>query len=62
MKLNYIDYEELPISVTFTRGDIELLSEFFDINHDVIDNYSRPHGMKAIVNCFQEINAKLQEI
>ncbi len=31
MRLNYIDYAELPLSVMFVKGDIEAIHEFFKI-------------------------------
>lgn len=62
MKLNYIDYAELPLSVMFTKGDIEAIHEFFKENSNAIDNCKRPHGMGQIAICFAEIHAKLEEV
>jgi len=62
MRLNYIDYADLPVSVMFVRGDIEAIHEFFEDNSNAIINCKRPHAMNQIANCFAEINAKLQEV
>ena len=62
MRLNYIDYAELPLSVMFVKGDIEAIHEFFQDNSSAIDNFKRPHGMIQIANCFAEIHAKLEEV
>jgi len=62
MRLNYIDYAELPLSVMFVKGDIEAIHEFFQDNSSAIDNCKRPHGMSQIANCFAEIYAKLEEV
>jgi hypothetical protein len=62
MKLNYIDYAELPLSVMFTKGDIEAINEFFKENSNAIDNCKRPHRVGLIANCFAEIHAKLEEV
>lgn len=60
MRLNYIDYADLPLSVMFTRSDIEAINEFFQDNSDVIKKCKRPHTMNQIVNCFAEIHEKLE--
>lgn len=62
MRLNYIDYAELPLSVMFVKGDIETIHEFFQDNSSAIDNCKRPHGMSQIANFFAEIHAKLEEV
>jgi len=62
MRLNYIDYAELPLSVIFVKGDIEAIHEFFKENPDLIEICKRPHAMTQIANCFAEIHAKLEEV
>jgi len=62
MRLNYIDYADLPVSVMFVRGDIEAIHEFLKDHSDVIKNCKRPHAMEQIANCFAEIHAKLEEV
>jgi hypothetical protein len=62
MRLNYIDYAELPLSVMFVKGDIEAIHEFFEDNSNAIINCKRPHAMNLIANCFAEIHAKMEEI
>jgi predicted heme/steroid binding protein len=62
MRLNYIDYAELPLSVMFTKGDIEAIHEFFKDHSDAIKNCKRPHAMEQIAVCFADINAKLEEV
>jgi hypothetical protein len=62
MKLNYIDYADLPLSVMFVKGDIEAIHEFFEDNSNAIINCKRPHAMNLIANCFAEIHAKLEEV
>jgi len=62
MRLNYIDYADLPVSVMFVRGDIEAIHEFFEDNSDAIINCKRPHAINLIANCFAEIHAKLEEV
>ena len=62
MRLNYIDYADLPLSVMFVKGDIEAIHEFFEDNSNAIINCKRPHAMSQIANCFAEIHAKLQEV
>ena len=62
MKLNYIDYADLPLSVMFTKGDIEAIHEFFKDHSDVIKSCKRPHAMEQIAVCFADINAKLEEV
>lgn len=59
MRLNYIDYADLPLSVMFTKADIETIHEFFQDNSDVIKKCKRSHTMDQIVNCFAEIHEKL---
>ena len=61
MRLNYIDYAELPLSVMFVKGDIEAIHEFFEDNSNAIINCKRPHAMNLIANCFAEIHAKMEE-
>ncbi len=62
MRLNYIDYADLPVSVMFVRGDIEAIHEFFEDNSDVLGKCKRPYAMSEIANCFAEIHAKLEEV
>jgi hypothetical protein len=62
MKLNYIDYADLPLSVMFVKGDIEAIHEFFKDNSNAINDCKRPHAMRQIANCFGEIHAKLEEV
>jgi len=62
MRLNYIDYAELPLSVMFVKGDIEAIHEFFQDNSDALGKCKRPHSMTQIANCFAEIHAKLEEV
>ena len=62
MRLNYIDYADLPLSVMFTKGDIEAIHEFLKENSDAIESCKRPHAMTGIANCFAEIHAKLEEV
>ena len=62
MRLNYIDYADLPLSVMFVRSDIEAIHEFFQENSTVIKNCKRPHAMTQIANCFADIHAKLEEV
>lgn len=62
MRLNYIDYADLPVSVMFVKGDIEAIHEFLKENSEAIENCKRPHAMKGIANCFAEIHAKLEEV
>ena len=62
MRLNYIDYADLPLSVMFTKGDIEAIHEFLKDNSSAIESCKRPHAMTGIANCFAEIHAKLEEV
>lgn len=62
MRLNYIDYAELPLSVMFVKGDIEAIHKFLKDNSDAIDSCATPHAMTGIANCFAEIHAKLEEV
>jgi hypothetical protein len=65
MRLNYIDYADLPVSVMFVKDDIELLHEFFlfvDANLDVNEDFKRPISLRQIITCFAEIHAKLEEV
>ena len=62
MRLNYIDYADLPVSVMFVKGDIEAIHEFLKENPEAIENCKRPHAMTGIANCFAEIHAKLEEV
>jgi hypothetical protein len=62
MRLNYIDYADLPLSVMFVKGDIEAIHEFFKDNSNAINDCKRPHAMRQIANCFAEIHAKLEEV
>ena len=62
MRLNYIDYADLPLSVMFVKGDIEAIHEFFQDNSNALSNCKRPHAMNLIANCFAEIHEKLEEV
>lgn len=62
MRLNYIDYAELPLSVMFVKSDIDAIHTFFKDNSSAINNCDTPHAMKKIATCFAEIHAKLEEI
>jgi hypothetical protein len=62
MRLNYIDYADLPLSVMFTKGDIEAIHEFLKDNSGAIESCKRPHAMTGIASCFAEIHAKLEEV
>lgn len=61
MKLNYIDYAELPLSVMFLKSDIDAIHTFLKDNSSAIDNCATPHAMSQIADCFAEIQAKLKE-
>jgi hypothetical protein len=65
MRLNYIDYADLPLSVMFVKDDIELLHEFFlfaEANLNINEDFKRPISLKQIITCFAEIHAKLEEV
>jgi hypothetical protein len=62
MRLNYIDYAELPLSVMFTKGDINAIHKFFKDNTSAIANCATPHAMEQIAVCFADIHAKLEEV
>ena len=65
MRLNYIDYADLPVSVMFVKDDIELLHEFFlfvDANADIDEDFRRPISLRQLIHCFVEIHAKLEEV
>ena len=62
MRLNYIDYAELPLSVMFVRADIEAIHMFLKDNANAIDSCATPHAMTGIAKCFAEIHAKLEEV
>ena len=62
MRLNYIDYADLPLSVMFVKSDIDAIHEFLKDNPSAIDNCATPYAMRGIANCFAEIHAKLEEV
>jgi len=62
MRLNYIDYAELPLSVMFVKSDIDAIHTFLKDNPSAIDNCATPHAMRGIATCFAEIHAKLEEV
>ena len=62
MRLNYIDYADLPLSVMFTKGDINAIHKFLKDNTSAIANCATPHAMEQIAFCFADINAKLEEV
>jgi hypothetical protein len=61
MKLNYIDIDETPVSVTFVADEIRLINSFFKETKDQISNFNRNFAMEQIAETFEEINKKLEE-
>jgi len=59
MKLNYIDYDELPVSIMFVADEIKLICEFLKLHSKSIDDCERPFALQQIANTFHEVNAKL---
>ena len=61
MKLNYIDIDETPVSVTFVANEIRIINSFFKYTKDEISNFNRSCSMERIAKTFEEINTKLEE-
>ncbi len=61
MKLNYIDIDETPVSVTFVADEIRIINSFFKETKDEISNFNRNFAMEKIAKTFEEINTKLEE-
>jgi hypothetical protein len=61
MKLNYIDIDETPVSVTFVADEIRIINSFFKETKDQISNFNRNFAMEQIAETFEEINKKLEE-
>lgn len=61
MKLNYIDIDETPVSVTFVADEIRMINSFFKEAKDQISTFGRSLAMQRIAETFEEINTKLGE-
>jgi len=59
MKLNYIDYEQLPVSIMFVGDEIQIICEFLKLHSKSIDDFHRPFALQQIANTFHEVNQKL---
>ena len=59
MKLNYIDIDEIPVSITFVADEIKVISNFLELHKAQIENFNRSALMEDMANKFAEINAKL---
>lgn len=59
MKLNYIDCDELPVSIMFVAHEIQTICEFLKLHSKSIDDFNRPYALQAIANTFHEINKEL---
>ena len=59
MKLNYIDYNELPVSIMFVAEEIQTICEFLKLHSKSIDDFDRPFTLQQIAKTFHEVNQKL---
>ena len=61
MKLNYIDIDETPVSVTFLADEIKVINSFLKHNASEVQNFNRSSQMERIAEIFAEITAKLDK-
>ena len=59
MKLNYIDYDELPVSIMFVADEIQVICEFLKLHSKSIDDFGRSFALQQIANTFHEVNQKI---
>jgi len=59
MKLNYIDVDETPVSVTFVAHEINMICEFFKLNEQCIKDFHSPYALESMSNTFHEINKEI---
>ena len=59
MKLNYIDIDETPVSVTFLADEVKTISSFLRHNASEVQNFNRSALMEDMANKFAEITARL---
>jgi len=59
MKLNYIDYDELPVSIMFVADEIKLICDFLKEHNELIGDFHAPFSLQQIANTFHEVNQKL---
>lgn len=59
MKLNYIDVDETPVSVTFVAHEIKMICEFFKLNEQCIKDFHCSYALERIANTFHEINKEI---
>jgi predicted butyrate kinase (DUF1464 family) len=61
MKLNYIDFQETPVSIMFTAGDIKAMDQFLSSTETQIKDFYLSGSMTEIAKVFSEIRIKLDE-
>ena len=61
MKLNYIDIDETPVSVTFLADEVKTISSFLRHNASEVQNFNRSATMERIAETFAEITARLNK-
>ena len=59
MKLNYIDHDQVPVSVMFVADEIKMICEFFKLKEQCIKDFKHPYALESITNTFHEINKEL---
>lgn len=62
MRLNYIDIDETPVSITFVADEIKVISNFLELHKAQIESFNRSALMEVMANKFAEIHAKLEEV
>ena len=61
MKLNYIDIDETPVSVTFLADEVKTINSFLRDNANQVQKFNRSATMERIAETFAEITAKLNK-
>ena len=58
MKLNYIDTDETPVSITFVADEIKVISNFLNLHQAQIESFNRSACMESMANKFADIAAR----
>ena len=61
MKLNYIDIDETPVSITFVADEIKVINSFLELHKAQVESFNRSALMEDMANKFAEITAKLDK-
>ncbi len=59
MKLNYIDIDETPVSITFIADEIKVINSFLELHKAQVESFNRSALMEDMANKFAEITARL---